>query len=142
MLSDEQQTLALGAKLASKISSGTVFLSGDLGAGKTCLTRGWLQALGHMGAVKSPTYTLVEPYHLGERQIYHFDLYRLDDAEELEFIGARDYFDRNVLCLVEWPERGMGFLPAPKLDIRLRVCGRKRQAELTWATDSGVNYAN
>jgi tRNA threonylcarbamoyladenosine biosynthesis protein TsaE len=113
--------------------TGCVFLQGDLGAGKTCLVRGWLQALGHQGAVKSPTYTLVEPYQLQGRQIYHFDLYRLRDPEELDLIGGRDYFDDDVLCLVEWPDKGAGFLPPARLIVELSVAGAGRQAHLTWS---------
>lgn len=131
-LADEAATLALGRRLAAEIKVGCVLLHGDLGAGKTCLVRGWLTALGHQGAVKSPTYTLVEPYQLAGQQIYHFDLYRLEDPEELELIGARDYFDNTTLCLVEWPEQGAGFLPAAVLSIRLEVDGRQRRAHINW----------
>lgn len=131
-LADEAATLALGAQLAQRLPAGTVFLQGDLGAGKTCLVRGWLHALGHQGAVKSPTYTLVEPYQLAARKVYHFDLYRLRDPEELEMIGAREYFDAGSLCLVEWPEQGAGHLPPPDLIVRLFVDGQARRAELEW----------
>lgn len=134
LLADEAATLALGARLAMRLPAGCVQLLGELGAGKTCLVRGWLHALGHTGAVKSPTYTLVEPYQLQGRQIYHFDLYRLEDPEELELIGGRDYFDAAALCLVEWPEKGRGYLPAPQLIIRLSVEGAARRARLEWQT--------
>lgn len=136
-LLDDSETQALGRELAARLSAGTVFLSGDLGAGKTTLVRGWLQALGHLGAVKSPTYTLVEPYQFAGVDVFHFDLYRLSDPEELEMIGGRDYFANNSLCLVEWPDKGAGMLPAPDLHIELQVAGRGRVATLHWLKAGG-----
>ncbi len=131
-LTDEAATQALGARLATQVPQGCVHLQGELGAGKTCLVRGWLSALGHTGAVKSPTYTLVEPYQLQGRHIFHFDLYRLQDPEELEWIGIREYFDDDALCLVEWPDKGQGELPEPVLIVHLRVVGKQREARLEW----------
>jgi tRNA threonylcarbamoyladenosine biosynthesis protein TsaE len=131
-LENEAATEQLGANLAHRVRQGTVFLVGQLGAGKTSLARGWLRALGHEGAVKSPTYTLVEPYELAGQVLYHFDLYRLEDPEELELIGVRDYFDGAALCLVEWPERGRGFLPEPVLRVDLAVTGTGREASVQW----------
>jgi tRNA threonylcarbamoyladenosine biosynthesis protein TsaE len=105
-----------------------IFLSGDLGAGKTTLTRGVLREFGYAGAVKSPTYTLVEPYEEQDYNLYHFDLYRLSDPEEVEFLGVLDYFGDANLCLIEWAEKGKGYLPRPDIEITLTVEGEGRRA--------------
>jgi tRNA threonylcarbamoyladenosine biosynthesis protein TsaE len=137
-LTDTAATAELGAHLAKQLrSGGVVFLQGTLGAGKTTLTRGLLLGMGHEGAVKSPTYTLVEPYELAGIKVFHFDLYRLGDPEELEYMGIRDYFLEQNLCVVEWPSRGAGFLPIPDLSIELTVSGTGRLARLLSSTPRG-----
>jgi tRNA threonylcarbamoyladenosine biosynthesis protein TsaE len=135
-LDSTEATEQFGAALWTLLpEKGVIFLQGELGAGKTTLVRGFLRASGFTGAVKSPTFTLVEEYTLGERKIFHFDLYRLNDPEELEWMGIRDYFDQNSLCFIEWAEeRGKGFLPEPDMIISLTVEGLGRNIALnTWA---------
>lgn len=121
-LADEAATEGLGAALAETLGDGGIItLSGDLGAGKTTFSRGLIRACGHRGAVKSPTYTLVEPYEHTHPPVMHFDLYRLADPEELDFIGFRDYLSASSLCLIEWPEKGRPLLPVPDLALTIRL---------------------
>lgn len=128
---NEAEMLALGAELAHRLPhGGLITLHGDLGAGKTTLVRGLLRELGHAGVVKSPTYTLVEPYHTDGRDIFHFDLYRLTDPEELEYMGIRDYLRPDALCLVEWPEKAGDILPKPNLQVFIHHAGLERQVDL------------
>tara|TARA_R110001583_G_scaffold9948_9_gene46457 strand:- start:14642 stop:15148 length:507 start_codon:yes stop_codon:yes gene_type:complete len=138
-LHGEPATLQLAAQLAPLVvNGGLIFLQGTLGAGKTAFCRGLIQALGHAGAVKSPTYTLVEDYQLESCQVCHFDLYRLGDPEELEFMGIRDYLSDQALCLIEWPDKGRGVLPAADLEIHFDDLGESRRLQLLALSDRAV----
>lgn len=186
---DENAMTELGAKLAKAAIPGTIiYLDGDLGAGKTTLVRGFLRSLGYSGAVKSPTFTIVEPYSLENnkfynyneleddlkpdnnnnsvtvsilgnslepanshgtanshkpvkshaQRIYHFDLYRLEDPEELEYIGIRDYLDGQAIALIEWPEKGYGVLPRADLIIKITHLSQGRKVELLSQSENGA----
>ncbi|ASM52635.1 MULTISPECIES: tRNA (adenosine(37)-N6)-threonylcarbamoyltransferase complex ATPase subunit type 1 TsaE [Pseudoalteromonas] len=137
-LSDDIATVTMGNRIAAIIEQGAViYLHGDLGAGKTTFTRGIVQGFGHTGKVKSPTYTLVEPYELERANVYHFDLYRLGDPEELEYMGIRDYFSAQAICVVEWPEKGGEFIPVPDLNITLSYVGDERNIVINSASERG-----
>ncbi len=141
-LHDEAGTLALGSALAQALLPNlVVYLHGDLGTGKTTLTRALLHAAGYVGPVKSPTYTLAEIYSLklaGKPcQLIHFDLYRMSSPEEFLEAGFRDYFSNGNICIVEWPEKGDSVLPAPDIDLFLDVVGAGRRVKLLALSDQG-----
>ncbi|MCU0764841.1 MAG: tRNA (adenosine(37)-N6)-threonylcarbamoyltransferase complex ATPase subunit type 1 TsaE [Burkholderiaceae bacterium] len=146
-LADEDATTRLGAALARAVERHAVAitrhgliiaLGGELGTGKTSLVRAMLRALGITGAVRSPTFTLVEPYVVSSLNFYHFDFYRLADPEEFSFAGFREMFGPGAVCLVEWPERAAGYLPPADLTIALRTAGAGRQASVTAAGEFGT----
>lgn len=132
ILKDETDTQRLANALAKTNPTGSLWLSGDLGVGKTTFTRYLLRALGHTGAVKSPTYTLVEPYNIKGKPMYHADLYRLNDPEELDFIGFFEYFDEpNSLVVIEWASRAETVLPKPDITINItRKADESRVVEI------------
>lgn len=137
-LADEGATLALGQRLGLALRPGLkVYLRGDLGAGKTTLVRGVLRALGYQGRVKSPTFALVEVYCVSRLYLYHFDFYRFKNPEEWRDAGFREQFGGPGVCLVEWPEKAAGLLPAPDLTITLEHDGSGRIARLTSASEQG-----
>lgn len=147
-LDGESATVAAGETLGRAMSTGAVvYLDGQLGAGKTTFCRGVLRAFGHLGPVKSPTYTLVEAYEelmvsteppkANPVSVYHFDLYRLGDPEELEYMGIRDYFDERSVCLIEWPQRGKGFLPSADIMVSIEQQGAGRLLAVRGATLRG-----
>ena len=129
-LADESATLALGGRVAGTAQvPQVIFLRGDLGAGKTTFSRGFLRGRGHDGSVKSPTYTLVEPYEaVPGGPVFHLDLYRLGDAQELTYLGLGDYLSAQGILLIEWPERAEAQLPPATLDITLIPDGSGRKA--------------
>ncbi|WP_457673632.1 tRNA (adenosine(37)-N6)-threonylcarbamoyltransferase complex ATPase subunit type 1 TsaE [Thiolapillus sp.] len=135
----EQEQMAQGAALAAAMGQRPllIFLRGDLGTGKTTLVRGLLRGRGYEGPVRSPTYTLVEPYEFPGGELFHLDLYRLVDPEELEFLGGREIFSGAHQMLVEWPARGEGWLPEPDLEIRFAHQEQGRELLLTALTEKG-----
>lgn len=140
-VADEAATVQAGNRLGRcLLGGGVVWLRGELGTGKTTLSRGILRACGHEGHVKSPTYTLVEPYELPTLRVYHFDLYRVHDPEELEYMGFRDYLDPAALLLVEWPERGGDWVPVPDLEAALRRKGSGRELTLRACSPRGNDW--
>jgi tRNA threonylcarbamoyladenosine biosynthesis protein TsaE len=135
---NEQSMLALGKQLALACGETAVlFLQGDLGAGKTTLTRGFMRGLGYNGHVKSPTYTLVEPYQLTANTVYHFDFYRLRDSSELEYMGIQDYFVPRAICIIEWPEYGEDRLPSPDVSCEIKQVPHGREVILYARSESG-----
>lgn len=156
-LADEDATLAFGISLARATfenpqdrpdadqpeqgvatSGGVIHLHGDLGAGKTTLARGFMRGYGVKGAIKSPTYTLVEPYELQKCQLYHFDLYRLGGQDEVEYLGIDDYFHANSVCLIEWPDKGGNRLPAVDLSVYLSSSGTGRRLRCQIESNKGA----
>ncbi len=119
-----------------------LFLSGPLGVGKTTLVRGLLQAFAYSGTVKSPTFTLVEPYSLTRGELYHFDLYRLEQSQELELLGIRDYFSADASCIIEWPEKADNFLPTPDLHIHIQFEDVTRLVDIQAMTAKGRSILN
>ncbi|MDR1854087.1 MAG: tRNA (adenosine(37)-N6)-threonylcarbamoyltransferase complex ATPase subunit type 1 TsaE [Azoarcus sp.] len=137
-LGDEAATLALGARFAAALAPGlVVWLEGDLGSGKTTLVRGVLRALGHTGAVKSPTYTLIEPYVVSRINLYHFDFYRLSSPEEFLDAGLDEYFSGTGVCFVEWPRQAEPYLAKPDVVVALAAQDGGRRATITATTEAG-----
>ncbi len=142
-LADEAQMIEFGRQLGRAARpDATIFLQGNLGMGKTTLCRGVVQSFGHAGVVKSPTYTLVEPYDFGEELVYHFDLYRLADPEELEYLGIRDYFSAPSLRLIEWPDKGEGVLPPADLELTISLDGTGRRISVKPYNNKGQIIAD
>jgi tRNA threonylcarbamoyladenosine biosynthesis protein TsaE len=135
---DEEAMLVFGDALAKAVAGGAiVYLHGQLGAGKTTLVRSMLRSMGYAGKVKSPTYTIVEPYEIGSVIVYHFDLYRLNTPDELEQIGMADYAGADAICLIEWPEKGFPLLPMPDLACYIEIKGQSRVLRLESQTARG-----
>ncbi len=137
-LADETATLDLGSKIAASLHAGvTIYLYGNLGAGKTTLTRGILHGLGYQQVVKSPTYNLVEIYKISRLYLYHFDFYRFNDYVEWEEAGFREYFNSGSICIVEWPEKAGDLLPAADLQIFFKIVDTGRRIEIRAGTETG-----
>lgn len=140
-----QATARLGAELAGALAAAArsqpvlVTFRGSLGAGKTTLIRAIIHGLGFEGNVPSPTYTLHEPYEVAGLAVHHLDLYRLQDAGELELIGVRDILDRAGVCLVEWPERGAGVLPDPDLEVEIEAAADHRRVRVAASSETGAD---
>lgn len=134
----DADTQGVGATLSRALVKGAViYLQGDLGAGKTTFVRGLLRGLGYSGKVKSPTYTIVEPYETDKLTVFHFDLYRLIDAQELQQIGLEEYFNGSAVCLIEWPDKGAPLLPAPDLILEFDIMKDIRNIRLAACTSRG-----
>ena len=144
ILGDEAATLACGARFAKIIQAGLIiYLHGDLGAGKTTFVRGVLRGLGHAGKVKSPTYTLVEPYQITLNKVfnytlYHFDLYRFIDENEWEAAGFREYFNPQSICMIEWPEKAEHVLATPDIHVQLSLFNTGRQIQFSAGSELGI----
>lgn len=131
LIKNETEMQQLGAELSAICDKCCIiYLSGELGAGKTTLVRGFLRKLGYQGTVKSPTYTIVEPYLINGKEIYHFDLYRITNPYELEYIGIRDYLAKKAIFLIEWPERGVGFLPKANIKCEIIINKNERSVNI------------
>lgn len=136
IVSSAQEMESFGATIAKQVTQSQatpafIYLHGDLGAGKTTLVRGALRELGHEGLVKSPTFTLVETYNLNPYEIYHFDLYRISDPEELDYLGIREFYNTQAICFIEWPELGKSMLPKATLDISIEYHPQGRYVKST-----------
>jgi len=135
IVSSAEEMEAIGASIAKEIKTkkfpAIIYLHGDLGAGKTTLVRGALHELGHRGLAKSPTFTLVETYSLSPYEIYHFDLYRISDPEELDYIGIREFSTNQSICSIEWPELGQPMVPKPTLEIFIEYHPQGRRINMT-----------
>lgn len=138
ILKNEIELLKIG-KILGKVATPplVIYLTGELGAGKTTFSRGFLAGKGYEGRVKSPTYTLIEPYHLPNVDVFHFDFYRIQHSEELELMGIREFFYGGSICLIEWPEYGEGRIPKPDLEIKFEIIDDGRRLEIKDCSPNG-----